>query len=386
MSLREDNIKIIAEYLDNLLNNFTIPVINSLNDNNTKDFNELKKEIDFNIRKLIKYISLNYKYISTSNQTKLSEVLKELTTSLQEIIKNPPTEGKDDIYFKQIKGYIEYILNDVISFYEYDFSHTYSINEVNELLKILDFFCDNNAVNLPNLILESGRTLEEKSISSNFNELAETIIDALNCFFRNRTFEVKSYIKKIFNIIKSIQLEYEEDKLLQKAEKVNETTEQTVRQLNLSQNIGLITLFNDEANKYEKKIQSYTYAIIFIFCIIICSIFLKLILSSQHFELNKSIIFIALITSLSAFLAYFIKERSRIYNLETYCRKNYMELSALSPYMAELTEEQRQTLRIHLSEKYFKGHENIDTNSENTNQISMFSEIIKTLNELKPKN
>ncbi|PTV54850.1 hypothetical protein, partial [Acinetobacter seifertii] len=93
MSLREDNIKIIAEYLDNLLNNFTIPVINSLNDNNTKDFNELKKEIDFNIRKLIKYISLNYKYISTSNQTKLSEVLKELTTSLQEIIKNPPTEG-----------------------------------------------------------------------------------------------------------------------------------------------------------------------------------------------------------------------------------------------------------------------------------------------------
>ncbi|PTV50889.1 hypothetical protein, partial [Acinetobacter seifertii] len=131
---------------------------------------------------------------------------------------------------------------------------------------------------------------------------------------------------------------------------------------------------------------SYTYAIIFIFCIIICSIFLKLILSSQHFELNKSIIFIALITSLSAFLAYFIKERSRIYNLETYCRKNYLELSALSPYMAELTEEQRQTLRIHLSEKYFKGHENIDTNSENTNQISMFSEIIKTLNELKPKN
>ncbi|PTV60102.1 hypothetical protein, partial [Acinetobacter seifertii] len=154
--------------------------------------------------------------------------------------------------------YIEYILNDVISFYEYDFSHTYSINEVNELLKILDFFCDNNAVNLPNLILESGRALEEKSISSNFNELAETIIDALNCFFINRTFEVKSYIKKIFNIIKSIQLEYEEDKLLQKAEKVNETTEQTVRQLNLSQNIGLITLFNDEANKYEKKIQSYT--------------------------------------------------------------------------------------------------------------------------------
>ncbi|NUF33415.1 hypothetical protein HUN19_05410, partial [Acinetobacter oleivorans] len=147
-----------------------------------------------------------------------------------------------------------------------------------------------------------------------------------------------------------------------------------------------ITLFNEEANKYEKRIQLYSYAIVFLFCVIACSILLKLLLSSQYFELNRSIVFIALITSLSAFLAYFIKERSRLYNLETYCRKNYLELSALSPYMAELTDEQRQALRIGLSEKYFKGHENIETNAESTSQISMFSEIIKTLNELKSKN
>lgn len=386
MSLRDENISKISNSLENSLNYFTFPAINNLNNNNSEVVKELKTEIDVNVRNLINFIAINYKYISTINQTTLIDFLSKLTNLLQEITLNPPLRGINSTDFVLVKDSINQILNDLISFYEYDFSHNYTINEVGELLQILDNLCDDKKINLPNIITEFVNNLEEGTISSRINELAETIINTLNSVIKNNTYEAKLNIKEIFNTVKAIKLEHEEDRLLQKVEKVNENTEQTVRQLNLSQNIGLINLFNEEANKYEKSIQSYTHAIIFLFCLIVCSIFLKLVLSSQDFELNKSIIFIALMTSLSAFLAYFIKERSRLYNLETYCRKNYLELSALSPYMAELTEEQRQALRIDLSAKYFKGHDNIDTNTDNNSQISMLSEIIKTLNELKPKN
>ncbi|OBS04810.1 hypothetical protein BAX55_16015 [Acinetobacter baumannii] len=385
MSLREEKIFTISELLGNTLLYFTIPSIDGLNKDTSEIVNELKKEIDFNFRKLIDFLSMNYKYVSTSNLNLIADTLLNLITLTNDIIKNPPENGKNSSEFKKLKTYINYILYEIVDEYEYDFSHKYTIKEINELLEILDDLSEINEINFPKLIINSYKKLEDKNISLDVNTVAETCINTINLIINKKLYEAKLFIKDIFNMTREIELIYEENKLQETAENINKTTEQTVRQLNLSQNLGLITLFNEEAIKYESKLQLYSYAIIFLFCIIVCSIFLKLVLSSEEFHLNKSIIFIALITSLSAFLAYFIKERSRLYNLETYCRKSYLELSALSPYMAELTPEQRQSLRIELAGKYFKGHENIDTNTENTSQISMFSEIIKTLNELKPK-
>lgn len=387
MGLRDENIALISNYLENSLKYFVAPAIGEINNkNHSQTYKDLIREIDSNVRNLNNFISLNYKYISTSNLNNLTEVLSKLTSILHNIKVSPPQDGKNSSIYQQAKSYIKYILDDLVSEYEYDFSHTYTPDEINDLIKILDLFCKEYEINFPALITEYGREINDKNTTLDLNDLANIIIKSINYIIDKRLHSAKTNIHEIFNIIKTIKLEQEENKLHLKAEKINETTEQTVRQLNLSQNIGLITLFNEEANKYEKRIQLYSYAIVFLFCVIACSILLKLLLSSQYFELNRSIVFIALITSLSAFLAYFIKERSRLYNLETYCRKNYLELSALSPYMAELTDEQRQALRIGLSEKYFKGHENIETNAESTSQISMFSEIIKTLNELKSKN
>ncbi|MDC4574330.1 hypothetical protein NQ792_16645, partial [Acinetobacter baumannii] len=103
------------------------------------------------------------------------------------------------------------------------------------------------------------------------------------------------------------------------------------------------------------------------------------ILYHDSYDWHKYVFFATFIFSLSAFLAFLIKERSRLVALHTYCMKNYLELTALPDYVAELTKEQVQTLRIDLAKSYFKGH--ID-NQESLNNDKGFSQLTTNLDQV----
>ncbi|MGJ5281217.1 hypothetical protein ABUI44_14830 [Acinetobacter baumannii] len=93
------------------------------------------------------------------------------------------------------------------------------------------------------------------------------------------------------------------------------------------------------------------------------------------------------IFSLTGFLAFLIKERSRLVSLQTYCIKNYLELTALPDYMAELTKEQAQALRVDLAKSYFKGYEDNQTSSNDEKSITQLTnnvdQLVKSIGEIK---
>lgn len=309
-----------------------------------------EKELIGPLKPILEDLNKKSKYLSIDTLIEIKECLSKLDTGLLNFKTQTIVEGSDLSSLKQQITRIKYLLN---SRYEFYYGYTYSIDDIKVLTEILKSRIIKERINFPNVIDETiNKIINNNKVSVDLNYLAEIIIKTINSTIGVYKEEASIQIRGFYNEIKALALTLEQDRFQQKTEEITEQVDETFRKLNLEQNIGLITLFNSEAKKYSPRIELYTRFIIILFCLISVSILLKLFTAKNNFELHNFMLFLAFITSLSAFLAFLLRERSRLYNLETYCRKNYLELSALPPYMAGLNEEQSQKLKIDLSNRY----------------------------------
>ncbi|WP_171064266.1 hypothetical protein [Acinetobacter lwoffii] len=338
-----------------------------------------EKELIGPLKPILEDLNKKSKYLSIDTLIEIKECLSKLDTGLLNFKTQTIVEGSDLSSLKQQITRIKYLLN---SRYEFYYGYTYSIDDIKVLTEILKSRIIKERINFPNVIDETiNKIINNNKVSVDLNYLAEIIIKTINSTIGVYKEEASIQIRGFYNEIKALALTLEQDRFQQKTEEITEQVDETFRKLNLEQNIGLITLFDSEAKKYSPRIKLYTRFIIILFCLISVSILLKLFTAKNNFELHNFMLFLAFITSLSAFLAFLLRERSRLYNLETYCRKNYLELSALPPYMAGLNEEQSQKLKIDLSNRYFRGHDNIENNNEQSSQILVLTDIVKSLIE-----
>ncbi|HAV4974972.1 TPA: hypothetical protein JIY89_12415 [Acinetobacter baumannii] len=196
-----------------------------------------------------------------------------------------------------------------------------------------------------------------------------------------------STIRELYLFLKDYELELNKVEFSNQVKEHNKEIKVIRENLGLKENESLIQAYKTEADKYKRSISNYTYSIIFLFSVISALILFNIIIYKNDYDWHKYVFFVTFIFSLTGFLAFLIKERSRLVSLQTYCIKNYLELTALPDYMAELTKEQAQALRVELAKSYFKGYEDNLTNSNDEKSITQVSnnvdQVMKTLTELK---
>ncbi|RSZ25740.1 hypothetical protein [Acinetobacter bereziniae] len=189
-------------------------------------------------------------------------------------------------------------------------------------------------------------------------------------------------LRDAYTNIRQLHLDNQENEIVNSTESLNYNTKRIKENLGLAENEKLISVFKIQAEEYGVRIENYTHIIIFVFSSIALSILLKLILLRDEVLISHAVVFISFILSLSGLLTYLIKERTRLVNLQTYCIKCYLELSALPNYLADLTEEQSQSLKIELSKIYFKGYTIENKKEESKFEVKTATDLIEKITKL----
>lgn len=242
-----------------------------------------------------------------------------------------------------------------------------------------------NNLDYPDGIMRNIETINlnyEKFESYIIEEIYKNFIEIYNLIITEKYKLAAIKLKDNHNEIRSLYLDIEQDKLTDEVHNLDKNTKKIKEGLGLAENEELIKAFKIQADEYSKNIQNYTHIIIFVFITISLFILLKILINRLNFELYELVMFGSLIISLSALLTYLIQERRRLVNLQTYCIKCYLELSALPKYTADLEKEQIQKLKIDLASVYFKGHINDKKLNTSTNEITTINNALDTTTKL----
>lgn len=227
---------------------------------------------------------------------------------------------------------------------------------------------------------------KENRIESFFNKNKDT---SKSKYVLDRLFDLLNLHIKEFN---EMGIQNKEERILhdidffleleEKSDKVNDLVVQSVRILEeikeqrdqINENFSVI-LNSDLLKGYDKETRRLGRKIIFL-SFVIFVLFLTIIglfifkfknLYNYFYEIPKSNIpnffenpwyllsFFTLIFSISALLTYLIKDRNRLIKLYDHFNLNWLELSAMPKYMAELSPDERKYLYITLAPTYFKG-------------------------------
>lgn len=272
--------------------------------------------------------------------------------------------------------------------YENYYYEEKTADDIENLSEIIKDLFNSHSIDYPTNLTDLAINVftHELAIVELKDKIAQDFLEIYNTFKVNPDKSIE-LVKNLYIFLKETDLELRTNKF---SEQVNEHTKEykAVREnLGLKENEELINSFKSEAKSYNVPIQIYTASIISVF-LIICIFIINRI---NHFD-NKHdwhlyVFFSTVILTLSGLLTFLIRERSRIISLQTYCKKNYLELTALPNYLAELSVEQAQDLRIELAKIYFKGYEENTKNDGKESNITQLSstldQVVKSISEIK---
>lgn len=312
-------------------------------------------------------------------------VLKELIKSIDNLINILPVDAlfiefKSEDYIPIIQENLNKIKDcNFNSFQKFYYENVKEENLLN-LLEIIENEFSINNVDYPPKLNEIALKVFSHPLTEDHTKdlIVDTLLSAHNLYNPTGTPQADA-IKDLYLSLKDLDLDLNKVEFSKQVQEHTEEYKNVRKKLGLQENKDLIYAYKIEANQYNSNIANYTYVIVFLFILIPSSILLNIILYHDSYDWHKYVFFATFIFSLSAFLAFLIKERSRLVALHTYCMKNYLELTALPDYVAELTKEQVQTLRIDLAKSYFKGH--ID-NQESLNNDKGFSQLTTNLDQV----
>lgn len=226
-------------------------------------------------------------------------------------------------------------------------------------------------------------------------EIFENVINVRNILTkRNPTLQDGISYKESFDKIYSHQSQVEDvQDLVTEAKEIVRDVKSNITKNNTG---NISQTFSTLSRDLKDEIASLNKWIIALFCSIMIMFSIKAILilffEDKFKDIYNFILFLSLILSCSALLAYFIKERNHLRNLHDFYEMKGLELSALPDYMNELSRQERNELTIQLAPSYFIGQKDLsssqrttlETSTEMNKVVSELTKIISDIKSLKP--
>lgn len=218
--------------------------------------------------------------------------------------------------------------------------------------------------------------------------------------------------KKVTNEVKFIEREINDILHFKIIEELDEElislkaiSNQVRENIELEKNDPLITVYRNFSKQQDRPILLLSISIYLIFLLIIIFLYCTFLTNNpksnefcfgmylfyfpvyKEFTLESYLLHIPVYIAISALLAFLIKERNRRLNIQNYCDKTWLELSALPAYMTEFSKEDRIKLRSALAEKYFSGPYGDVSKVEVNNDLNpnIIIELTKALKDFKGK-
>ncbi|WP_447500080.1 hypothetical protein [Acinetobacter oleivorans] len=234
-------------------------------------------------------------------------------------------------------------------------------------LKIYDYIKSNNS-NFDSIDIIRNHLVEDEYDETIFIKLFD-IFNPQNVGNGGRDKIEREIIDLLYN--KKTRLLNEE------VEKLTELSKGVREKIGLIEDQKLIFAHQNFSNKQDGSICKLSWAINAIFLLIIGSLvilFYHYTESKIVFNWRNYVFYLSIYITLTGYLAYLIKERVRLLNIKTYCDKTWLEITALSSYMAEFKPDEVVKLKMQLADKYFAG-----PNIESSNIKELSPELTTSL-------
>lgn len=378
-----DNYFELMSKIDNVIseinNTLNIDIISNMNEDSTPTSGQ-SGEWNYNIKRLVKeYIDNFYK---KSNFYRLEDLgfvlnfLEKLQSELKETLFALTNSTGDN--YQLVNSKLEAVKNTVSNPFDLDslkFQYKEEFNQ-DEILSLYenikrylqDFDINEEVYNFINNTEDSDKKVY----------LLKSLIDLYNLQLENSNYLSGRKTEKLMQEIEKLIQPSNREKVTQLVNETNEMVVHVKENLGLSKNEKLLMIFNNEAKELGEKIDDLNAIIIGILSLLVIG-FLTMILNSIFpADLKHYLFYVSLLVVISALLTYLIKDRLRLIEFQNYCKRMYMEITALPDYMATLTPEQQEALRISLSSNYFTG--NLFTS--NPSQVKDMSDSVGTIEAL----
>lgn len=347
-----------------------------------------KREITKNGDSLKEYCNEFFNFCEFLGDDSLS-ILKTHLINISSIIDNINQKNEISIseYEVTMRGLFKSIqsLPSIKSFTFYN-SDKINISSIRRLINYIeDKFGTYSAFNIEDIL--------SKSSQEELSEIIDAFISIHNAYINNYGAETttKSLIKA-YNILQSVVHKIKKIELNESIELLEDTSIKIKEKVGLTSNSSLFTAFSDEADSFTWKIISYN--IVIILTLLSTLGFLSILIFKMIFDPKFQFIkdyhfygfYFSFFIFLSIFLAYLIKERSRLITHQYYCKVTYLELIALIPFTGQINDNTKvDDLKIRLAERYFLGPNRSLNNTDPTESIttSKLSEIIKLVQDVK---
>lgn len=150
-------------------------------------------------------------------------------------------------------------------------------------------------------------------------------------------------------------------------------------------------VFKSEASGLDTQISDLLKYILRCFTLIIFFLLAigAYILAFPEFIIERIyIIYLSIFLTLTGFVTFLIKERSRLLKYQDYCKISHNEIAALADYTAQLNDKDKiEDLKIQLAYRYFQGPNSQGQQSNDTQDLNLYSsklgEITKSLKDVK---
>jgi len=296
--------------------------------------------------------------------------LKDLKVKLLAIKNNIFQNKKTPVNFGDF-------IRDTLKFSQYYFNINLTDEKKNKeyLLKVYDYIKSKNG------------TFDSIGTIKNYldkNEYDETILLKFFDFFKKSISGTKEEKDKIERDIIDLLYDKKTQQLNNEVEKLTELSRGVREKIGLIEDQKLIFAHQNFSNKQDRPIRHLSRAIngIFIFIILsLIALFCYFTITKDEINWRSYIFYLSIYITLTGYLTYLIKERVRLLNIKSYCDKTWLEITALSYYMAEFKPDEVVKLKMQLADKYFAGP-NIE--SSNIKELSpelttsLIMELLKT--------
>ncbi|MDY7373282.1 hypothetical protein UE233_11630 [Acinetobacter oleivorans] len=292
-----------------------------------------------------------------------ANTLKDLKAKLVAIKNNIFQNQKTPVNFGDF-------IRDTLKFslYYFNINLTDEKNNKEYLLKIYDHIKSTNS------------TFDSIGTIKNYldtNEYDETILLKFFDFFKKNINGTKEEKDKIERDIIDLLYDKKTQQLNGEVEKLTELSKGVREKIGLIEDQKLIFAHQNFSNEQDGSICKLSWAINAIFIFIIGSLatlFYHYTESKIEFNWRNYVFYLSIYITLTGYLTYLIKERVRLLNIKTYCDKTWLEITALSSYMAEFKPEEVVKLKMQLADKYFAG-----PNIESSNIKELSPELTTSL-------
>lgn len=211
--------------------------------------------------------------------------------------------------------------------------------------------------------------------------------NTINIYNKLNTIETNDDIDDIRSSIDYIETVTEWSTLENKFNELKLTANQMAENFTIKNIDPINNGYEHECVKLTKKIESLNKNIIKLFYILMAiftsKFFILLCFPSKFNNIYTYLTFISLILSISALIAYFVKDRNRLIKSHDQYKLNVLELSTLPDYMGELDRDQRKKLYIDLSHNFFRGSvPNQENNKNSNNELEGLSKSLAELSKI----